>query len=1037
MTDLRRAARLALLTAVVAVLACDDPVEPPVREDAADPTAEQAGPARSAGSGILSDRARIVDPDRSPLVSTAEQLGRGEYRIENPGVLADSVQRDDVVVVAVNGRPEPRVVLAAERADGLLILDTGPARWNDVINTGRYGVTAPLGPGPAVTLGNQQLPGVNLNGGQTIPPLGTRFELNLCAAADSIMGNLQLCGDPKEISFTYLATISLSGQIDSLAILDGDIQASGSMAIVLEVDGGGVTGGRVPTFAPCNRGAYVGCISTPTGADFIDWLRTFAPSIPEASLRPVRLCIPGTWVRTRPGHWDYSGLVPVWVPGTWERCRITDIGELPTVVLPSVQRVETMVQPRVKGGFTLFAQGDGTLGLRIPVPYLGYAAGYKPLDNLEAKASVGVFVDLSLTVKNTSGSIREDFDEEVRVVQVWTPDAGWAMQTQSIRSGQDLSFEVENPDSLVAKASLPVGAELTLSLVSDEDDDTGDGLLDWLGLGAHAKLEIGPFAEATFDRPQIDPSDPAIDNWHLSADMGYELKPGVGIDIPELFNPPDVRTSYDTVFEFGRISHSDYWGRAELVVETATTGTQIDGDGYTAVVTRYDTLPRVIDDGGERANRAWDHGQPLEMAMGTGDAVVFSAGPVPCSVYYSDAAVNRVAGVVLPAVRAAGVTIPNYAVVSPSCDMLVARYTVELTDVAANCVVVGGPVRDDVWLLQRRRGANARTDTTTVTFDVQCGDAVQMGAIAVTADLPTAVPGTFEVRVDGGLAGLITAGERKVMDGLAVGAARSVELTALPSYCTASPVDAAVVDGATTEVTITPTCDIPVTQLEGTVTAAVSHSGAAPGEDFALKLDGESRAGIPPGGDVIIDGIEPSTPATLLLTNIAGSCRATSPNPMVLQPDAVPSALFADFDTECTTSAIDSLFGEVATTAFPVPSASLTAEDGESVRLTGPALNDLLQLAGTTVRVWGVRAGTSLEVYGYQVRSSLGEPRWVGVVTQRNGALWLFGEEAIRLENAPPDLVSRVGALVWVGGEEVDIGVVVPRVYGVIRGSGS
>lgn len=1036
MMDTRRVVRLSLLSALVAVVACDElPSEPDEVGTAAD-SAQVSDVPPGAGPGLLSDRARIIAPDRSPLISTAEQLEAGEYRFEDPGKLASSVGRNDVIVVRVNGQPEPRLVVGARTADDVLILDTGPALWSDVVNSGRFGVTAPIGPGPAATLSNQQLPVVGLVGSQTVPPLGTRFELDLCAAADSIMENLELCGDEKEISYTYLATISLAGQLDSLAILDGDIQVSGSMAIELVVDGGGVTGGRAPTFAPCDRGAFPGCISTPTGAAFIEWLRTYAPSIPEASLRPTRVCVPGTAVRVKAGHWDYSGLVPVWVPGTWERCRITDIGELPTVVRPSVRRLDTEIQPRVKGGFTLFAQGDGKLGVRIPIPYIAYAVGYKPADNLEAKASVGVFVDLSLTVKNTAGSIREDFDEEVRVAQSWTPDAGWDMQTESIRSGQDMGFDVDNPDSLVAKVSLPVGAELTLSVVSDEGDDSDGGLLDWLGLGAHAKLEFGPFGEATFSRPQIDPADPEIDNWQLSADLAYELKPGIGVDIPELFNPPDIRTSWDTVIEFGRISHSDHWGRAGLIVETTTEGTEIDPDGYTAVVTRYDTLPHVIDAGAQRANRAWDHGQPLELAIGTGDAVVFGSEPVPCSVVYSDAAVNRVAGVTLAAVRAAGVTIPNYAVVTPTCDLLVARHTVELIDVAANCVVEGGPVRDDVWLLQRRFGAEARTDTARVTFNVQCGDAVQMGAISVTADIPTIVPGTFEVRVDGALGALIGAGETELMDRLATGV-RTVELTGLPAYCSASPVDVQVLDGDTAAVTITPTCDIPATELDGTVTASVIHTGESPAEDFALKLDGQSRAGVPPGGQVIVDGLQPSRPSTLLLTNVAGSCRVISGNPIVLQPDGVPSALFVDFEAQCTASPIDTLFGEVTTAAFPVPSASLHADGQEAVRLTGPAADDLLQLAGTTVRAWGVRAGTSLDVYGYQVRSSLGEPRWVGIVAERGGTLWLFGEDAIELVDAPPELASRVGALVWVGGDEVGVEAVVPRVFGVIRRSGS
>lgn len=1028
MTDAGRTARLTLLAALVAFGACDHdlPTEP-----AADPGPGATTPAAARGSGgLLVEGAYVIDPARYPLASSPEDLERGAIRLAGAGVLGDSIRRDDVVVVVVAGEPAPRRVLSAAAEGGDLVLDTGPALWSDVVRTGQLGITAPLGPGSAVTLSGLELPAVSLSGSQVVPPLGAQFDLDLCALADSILVDRQLCGDYKEISYTYFATIALAGKVDSLAILDGDIQVSGTMALDLTVDGGGVTGGSPPVFAPCNRGPLPGCISTPTGADLIDWLRTFAPSIPEASLPAVRVCIPGTWVRVASGHWD--GIF--WVPPRFERCSIASIGTLPTIVKPSVQGVNARIQPRVRGGMTLYAEGDGRLKLRIPIPYLAYAAGYKVTDNLEAKASVGVFVDVILTVKNTAGSVRGDFDEEVRVSQSWTPAAGFSSQTESIRSEQSAGFELENPDSAVVKVGPVVGATLALSLVADEGNNSDEkALLDWLGLGAHAGVEFGAPYEMTWSREQIDPTDPDIDNWHLSTDEFYELKPGAGIDIPELFNPPDVRTSWDTIFEFGRVSLNDTWGQAPLIVETTTSGTGVDADGYTAVVSRYDTLPRILDDGAERppAVPAFDLGRTLEQAIGTGDRAVFSRA-LPCVTQYSD----YLAPGAVSVLRKAGVAVPNYAMTYGYCDLLVARYQVELTGVAANCVVDGGPVRDDVWLLQRRFGANARTDTATVSFTVQCGDAVPMGALAVTADVPTVVDGAFGIRVDGALGGLAAAGQTTIVDQLATGT-RSIELTGLPDYCTSAPVDATVIAGDTAGVVITPSCDIPITALQGTVTGSVTHSGPAPPEDFALNLNGWPRASVTPDRDAIIDGLEAGTPATLLLTHLADWCRTTSLNPVVLHPNTALDPLFQDFATECTTAAIDTLDGQVVTSTFPVASASVQPDGGDAVRLTGPAVPDLLQLAGTTVRVWGVRAGTSLDVYGYRVHSSLGEPRWLGILAERNGGLWLFGEAAIELVDAPPDLASRVGAYVWIGGDEVDVGVVVPRVYGVIRGAGS
>ena len=84
---------------------------------------------------------------------------------------------------------------------------------------------------------------------------------------------------------------------------------------------------------------------------------------------------------------------------------------------------------------------------------------------------------------------------------------------------------------------------------------------------------------------------------------------------------------------------------------------------------------------------------------------------------------------------------------------------------------------------------------------------------------------------------------------------------------------------------------------------------------------------------------------------------------------------------------------------------------------------------------WGVKSGTSLEVYGWELASTIADPRWTGIVTARpGGKLWLFGAEAIELVSAPASLASSVGAYVWVGGtRQGEAGPVKPTVFGTIR----
>lgn len=1057
----RRAARFCALAALMAVFACDTlPVEPD--PDAGEPTSTVDPPQRAVnGTGLLADGAWIIDPGHWTLASTEDQLEAGEYRFDGAAAYADSIRRDHVIVVAVDGEPAPRRVLRARTDEDRLILDTGPALWRDVINSGHYSASFPLDGGGGADI---VLPGLAVNEAVDVPPMATGFEINLCARVDSLLAlasdSRRLCKAEKEYDFTvYGVTVSLAGVVDSMMLLDGDIEISGAVALDLVVDGGGVFGGTPPTFAPCNRGTFPGCLSTPTGADLIDWLRRYAPSVPEGSLRPVRICLPGTWIRVQRGHWEGFS----WVPPRYELCRVADIGELPTVVAPSVQSVTAMTQPRVRGGVTLFVQGDGKLGLKVPIPSIGYETAVRVIPNVEFGASVGVFAFTDLTIKNTGATLRGTFDEEVRVTQNWNPDDGWSSETESIRSEQRGELvEIQNPDSAVFRFGMPVevGAELavvsdssTSSAASASDDGSEDAgrsvgggrvlassaaedsvrVLDWLNLGANAGLTLTAFSEITWSREQIDPADPEIDNWHLSTDMVYELSPSAGISIPEIFFEPSVPLSWDETFEFGRLSYNDGWGRGNIVVETATTGADPDPDGYTVVVSRSDTLPRVVDEGAIR-KPALDTTAALTDSIDINGSAVFGSGVLPCAVGYSDALIPPQLQAPVEGLRQAGVAVPNYALAVRTCNLLlIARHTVELTGVAENCTVVGGAVRDSVWLLQRRRGTDPRSDTTRVQFDIECVDAGTLGTAQVVADLPSVTTGPLDVLIDGAPSGVVTPGDTATLSALLPGN-RTFELGGLPSFCTAEPDTATVPEAATVDVTLTAACNIPVDELEpGEVAVSLATIGAGEEPDaFLIKVDGEVRGGASPGADAIVSGLPASTPTVLLLSQEAGSCRVATANPLVVELNATADPQAVGFTAECTAAAIDTLEGEVTTSSHPVEAAYVET-DGSSVRVEGPALADLLQLAGTPVRVWGSLAGTTLDVYGYRVLSSLGEPRWVGVVTERDGVLWLFGEEAMELVDPPPGLASRVGDYVWVGGEEIDVSVVVPTVYGVIR----
>ncbi|MDH5590652.1 MAG: hypothetical protein OEZ37_11450, partial [Gemmatimonadota bacterium] len=357
---------------------------------------------------------------------------------------------------------------------------------------------------------------------------------------------------------------------------------------------------------------------------------------------------------------------------------------------------------------------------------------------------------------------------------------------------------------------------------------------------------------------------------------------------------------------------------------------------------------------------------------------------------------------------------------------------VELTDVAENCVVEGGVLRNDVWLLQVNHSLNRQDNLQRVEFTVDCSSSVPLGAVDLTVTTngpPPDLP--YRSTVDG-VAGIpIGPNETLHVDGLAAGA-RVFGVTDVPVACTATTTSVTVAAGTTVAASVVVDCPVPVPG-PGTVTvnAVTGGTGSDP-DGFEVRVDGISRAPLRPTGTASVEGIPASVPTVIQVGGIAPHCRANTPNPSVVTLDASATPVTLDFTAECTTAAIDSVTGIVESTGWPNPDVSIRADDGTSVALRGGVLGEIAQLTGTTVRVWGVLSGLTLDVYHYGFRPSLTDPRWVGIVVVRPDGVWLMGDDAVLLVDPPPGLVSRVGALVWVTGTEIGGGIH-PDIFGVLR----
>jgi hypothetical protein len=285
--------------------------------------------------------------------------------------------------------------------------------------------------------------------------------------------------------------------------------------------------------------------------------------------------------------------------------------------------------------------------------------------------------------------------------------------------------------------------------------------------------------------------------------------------------------------------------------------------------------------------------------------------------------------------------------------------------------------------------------------------------------------------VDGVTAGVFDT-DTVSLGGLAPGQYQ-VELEGLRPGCSAAPETVDVLASQTTNVSHTLTCT-PYVPPPGTVTYTASITGGSPDPNgYGITVDGVPSAPLPRDASGQVLGLAPSTSAVFMVTDIAGNCQAQVPNPIVVTLDASATPVDVAFPVECTAAPADTLVGTIDASGWPATSATLRATDGTTLMVNGPLVAELARLTGSPVRVWGLTSATGIDVNGYDLRSQLGSDRWLGIVMSRPSGLWLYGDEAIQLVNAPAALATQAGNLVWVVGQAVTGGVQ-PTLFGVIRG---
>lgn len=144
-------------------------------------------------------------------------------------------------------------------------------------------------------------------------------------------------------------------------------------------------------------------------------------------------------------------------------------------------------------------------------------------------------------------------------------------------------------------------------------------------------------------------------------------------------------------------------------------------------------------------------------------------------------------------------------------------------------------------------------------------------------------------------------------------------------------------------------------------------------------------------------------------------------------------------DAQTVNASMETLQGTVALTGSePAVMISLRLAEGGSVDLVGAQRDELGRLSGAVVSVTGTRGpgGRSFTAESYEVVSVNGETPVVGVMVERDGAVWIEGDEQVRLTAVSDNLRGHMGAKMWITGRRSGDSMQVQS-YGVIREPGS
>jgi hypothetical protein len=202
-------------------------------------------------------------------------------------------------------------------------------------------------------------------------------------------------------------------------------------------------------------------------------------------------------------------------------------------------------------------------------------------------------------------------------------------------------------------------------------------------------------------------------------------------------------------------------------------------------------------------------------------------------------------------------------------------YTVQLNDVAANCTVAeANPATANL----------PPSGTATSTFTVTCS--ARVGDLAVTASTTGSAldPDGYTVTMDGGASQAIGINGSVTFLGLAEGN-HAVELTGVAGNCTVSgtnPQTVAVPFGATATGAFSVTCSGGAGDLA--VTASTTGSDLDP-DGYTVTVDGGASQAIGINGSVTFLGLAEGD-HTVELTGAAGNCTVSGPNPRTV---TVPS----------------------------------------------------------------------------------------------------------------------------------------------------